>query len=265
MKDSKIEWCDHTFNPWIGCTKVSAGCKNCYAENMNTRFKGGNWGKGAPRRRTSEQNWRQPLKWNRWARKSGIRKKVFCASMADWLDDEVPIEWLADLLQLIFHTPHLDWLRLTKRPQAWENRVSEALILHGFIGDEWLHGWLDGHWPSNVWIGTSVEDQKAADTRINQLLDIPAKYRFLSCEPLISPVMLSPFWLGGAPQVHWVIVGGESGPHARAFKPMWAESLRDECQAANVAFFMKQMGGTKKPFPPIPESLMIREFPDKSF
>lgn len=147
--NSHIEWTDHTFNPWEGCTKWSPGCKNCYAETRNKRFAGGkNWGKGAPRRRTSAANWKQPLRWNRDAGtgrflecpKCGLRgnpptvcptagcstfasemdtarPRVFCASLADWLDDEVPVEWLADLLSLIHATPNLDWLLLSKRPE----------------------------------------------------------------------------------------------------------------------------------------------------
>ena len=140
--NTHIEWCDHTFNPWEGCTKVSPGCANCYAEARNARFGGGeapNWGKGAPRRRTSESYWNEPRRWNRAmenlieaASRPGAlepmpaRPRLFCASLADWLDDEVPVEWLADLLTLIRETPHLDWLLLTKRPQNWWKRLGAA-------------------------------------------------------------------------------------------------------------------------------------------
>lgn len=143
MKNSKIEWCDHTFNPWIGCTKVSPGCANCYAEARDKRLDGGaHWGKGAPRRRTSSGNWQHPLQWNRdsirdqencrLAIENGAamyeipdRPRVFCASLADWLDDDVPIQWLADLLSLIVATPSLDWLLLTKRPQNFTSRTTK--------------------------------------------------------------------------------------------------------------------------------------------
>lgn len=290
MKNSHISWTDHTFNPWEGCTKVSPGCANCYAENRNARFGGGtapNWGKGAPRRRTSVSNWNQPLKWDReagidalcakhilaegdaspervaWAR-ANRRPRVFCASLADWLDDEVPIDWLADLLDLIRRTPHLDWLLLTKRPHNWKKRLMAAYPHSdtGFgkrtpSGGGLLLNWLDGTPPANVWVGTSVEDQARADERIPLLLDIPAKVRFLSMEPLLGAVEIDKnYWLtgqarredktltppGSGPRIHWVIVGGESGPHARPMHPDWARSLRDQCKAAGVAFHFKQWG-----------------------
>jgi protein gp37 len=232
--NTKIEWTDHTFNPWEGCTKVSPGCANCYAATHNARFGGGtapNWGKGAPRRRTSAENWKQPLRWNREAHETHIkhyirvpvemvpRPRVFCASLADWLDDEVPVEWLADLLALIHATPNLDWLLLTKRPANWPVRIGEAaLALEDRANAEaakwvfdcrkrsrarrirtwaiaeaakWVFDWRrEGTAPANVWIGTSVEDQTRADERIPALLRIPARVRFLSMEPLLGPVNL---------------------------------------------------------------------------
>src|SRR5690606_29837715 len=114
-ENTKIEWAHHTFTGWEGCTKVGPGCDHCYAEARNQRFHGGNWGRGAPRRRTSEANWRQPLKWNREAERLGIRYRVFCASLADVFDNEVPDSWRMDLSSLIAKTSHLDWLLLTKR------------------------------------------------------------------------------------------------------------------------------------------------------
>jgi len=284
-----IEWCDHTFNPWIGCTKVSPGCANCYAETlMDKRYGRVQWGKGNPRSRTSEANWRKLEQWNRLAkansdssvRAGGLeyRPRVFVASLADWLDPEVPIEWLVDLLDLIRRCQHLDFLMLTKRPELWEERLRAVVSgQQSSTGNPYqfdghmVYAWLTrGAAPDNVWIGTSVEDQQRADERIPALLRIPAKVRFLSCEPLLGPVDLAI----GHPkhrtadsyhaEIHWVIVGGESGPGARPMHPDWARSLRDQCQAAGVAFFMKQMGGTRKPFPEIPEDLMIREFPERS-
>jgi protein gp37 len=259
-QNSNIEWCDHTFNPWEGCTKVSAGCAHCYAETRNARFNGGtptNWGKGAPRRRTSAANWNLPIKWNHqghlnYEHGDGYRPRVFCASLADWLDDEVPIEWLADLLQLISSTPYLDWLLLTKRPQNFQHRLADAL----FFGMKQMPlnlscsiaNWInDIPWP-NVWIGTTVENQAMADLRIPQLLRIPAKIRFLSCEPLLEHVDLAleadPPRNTGQPRcrVDWVIAGGESGHHARPMHPAWALSLRDQCATAKVPFLFKQMG-----------------------
>lgn len=315
-EESKIEWTDHTFNPWIGCTKVSPGCANCYAATQDAfrSWTPEGWGKGKPRKRTSEANWKLPLKWNREA--GGVlqsfqqiktsdgsihrgtimemaaleipmediieagpaRPRVFCASLADWLDDEVPIEWLADLLDLIRQTPNLDWLLLTKRPENWKPRMEAALAFYAdsiesvLTDDEadfinWLSAWLrnDGGdpIPENIWIGTTVEDQKRAEERIPELDAIPARVRFLSCEPLLGPVNLSmrKDRMEMPDSIHWVITGGESGPGCRPFNPDWARSLRDQCQSANVAFFMKQMGGTRKPFPEIPADLMIREFP----
>lgn len=274
MKNSNIEWTDHTFNPWEGCTKVSPGCAHCYAEARDVRVTGGkHWGKGAPRRRTSEANWKQPLKWDRDARGEGPatlecpscgvrwhdcacgfaqrKPRVFCASLADWLDDEVPIDWLADLLDLIDRTPNLDWLLLTKRPENWLGRMEEAG--EGFYGLDHTGGgvarqWLKGYAPSNVWLGTTVEDQTRADVRMPVLLSIPADVRFLSCEPLLGPVELSledtktPAQPGPVQGIHWVICGGESGAMARPMHPAWAKSLRDQCAAAGVAFFFKQWG-----------------------
>jgi protein gp37 len=280
VKDSKIEWTDHTFNPWWGCTKVSPGCLNCYAETLDKRTGGNHWGKGAPRRRTSAANWRQPLKWQReaikdeydhdsdaWCRDEDFRwerPRVFCASMADWLDPEVPVEWLADLLDLIRQTPNLDWLLLTKRPGLWRDRLGDVYIHHmrsktGFPGsptdfESWIVNWrLCNKPPANVWIGSSVEDQTRADERIPQLLQIPARVRFLSCEPLLGPVDLDYQWTWGkvrkqdkslmdAPRIDWVIVGGESGPKSRPMHADWARDLRDQCVAAGVSFFFKQWG-----------------------
>lgn len=271
-ENSKIQWTDHTFNPWIGCTKISPGCANCYAETlMDTRCGRVKWGKGQPRSRTSEANWKSPLRWNDQpmqltgkdgeANRNHRRTRVFCASLADWLDDEVPIEWLVDLLDLIRRTPNLDWLLLTKRPEDWANRILQTLLkVEGIECCEdkeepdtelgtWLNNWLGNDEPSNVWIGTTVENQEMADKRIPLLLDIPARVRFLSCEPLLGALDLSKCLLDtrfegrhACTGVHWVICGGESGPHARPMHPDWSRSLRDQCRAAGVPFFFKQWG-----------------------
>lgn len=261
MENSSIEWTDHTFNPWYGCTKVSPGCANCYAETlMDTRYGKVKWGKGQPRVRTSSVNWKKPLQWNREAKNADIRPRVFCASLSDWLDDEIPCEWIMDLLLMISHTPALDWLLLTKRPQNWKMRLSEAagLASHSEKSEamltflQWLMDWQNGTPPPNVWVGTSMEDQIRADERMPHLLTIPAKVRFLSCEPLLGRVDLaySAFngadSLGSIPGIHWVIAGGESGPGARPMMHEWAIDLRDQCQRAKVAFHFKQWGGTNK-------------------
>lgn len=282
-ENSRIEWTDHTFNPWIGCTKVSPGCANCYAETQD-KFRSWTpegWGAGKPRKRTSAANWKGPIKWNREAGElaklqagsvHGVhrRPRVFCASLADWLDDEVPIQWLADLMRLIAETPNLDWLLLTKRPQNFRARIHAAFMetaCGSMDADNMMSEWEDGTPPENVWMGTTAEDQRRADERIPKLLEIPAAVRFLSVEPMLEPINMEkaiahPLWGWNLSDgIHWVICGGESGPGFRPFNPEWARSLRDQCQAAGVPFFMKQMGGLRKPFPPIPDDLYIREFP----
>ena len=221
--NSKIEWASHTFNPWWGCAKVSPACDHCYAEAWARRLGRELWGAGAPRRLLGDGHWRQPLKWNRDAHGSGRRAMVFCASMAD------VFEWGAELSKvrarlwgLIAATPCLDWLLLTKRPHLAAR----------------LTPWAGG-WPGNVWVGATAENQRFAAKRIPHLLGLPCAYRFLSCEPLLGPVDLSP-WLDG---LDWVIAGGESGPSARPTRLEWVRGLRDQCKAAGVAFHFKQWGG----------------------
>lgn len=243
MKDSRIEWTDHTFNPWVGCTKVSPGCAHCYAERLNNRMGWAHWGDSAERVRTASATWDQPHRWDRQAQKSGHRAKVFCASLADWLDGKVPTRWLVELLALVGSTPHLDWLLLTKRPEQWKWRMGEARC----AGSAIARAWLEGDAPANVWLGTSIEDQPRAEERIPEIVEIPARVKFLSVEPLLGPLDLS-YWLTESivPQVRWVIVGGESGPGAREMRPEWVRALRAECAAAGVAFFFKQWGGVRK-------------------
>lgn len=259
-ENSKIEWTDHTFNPWIGCTKVSDGCKYCYAENlMDKRYKRVEWGPQGTRKRTSAANWRKPLAWNKQAEKEGRRYRVFCASLADVFEDKPDqpemTEWRFDLLCLIKKTPHLDWLLLTKRPENVIDMIEYHLAFANGAGDIYeIFDWL----LPNVWIGTSVENQEQADKRIPELAQIPARARFLSCEPLLGPIDLSAFYgsvsgtqyVRGYPEdvdadwsmIDWVIAGGESGPNARPMHPDWARSLRAQCQAAGVPFLFKQWG-----------------------
>lgn len=263
--DTKIQWCDFTFNPWLGCSKVSPGCYRCYAEEWDKRFHGGiHWGKGALRRRTSASNWHQPLKWNAEAPSAGQRPRVFCASLADWLDAEVDPKWRHDLLNVIRATPNLDWLLLTKRP---ENFVRLLMQTHKFAEDydlrSWAWDWVHGAPPANVWMGTTVEDQARANQRIPILARIPAKIRFLSCEPLLEPISLH---LGDMEEIHWVICGGESGPDARPMDIEWARSLEAQCifRTPRVPFFMKQLGGEsdkRGELADFPEDLREREFP----
>jgi len=255
-ENSKIEWCDHTFNPWEGCTKVGPGCDHCYAEARNSRFGGGispNWGTGMPRRRTTATNWENPLKWERKAKRFGVRYRVFCASLADIFDNEIDYKWRSDLFELIQNTPHLDWLLLTKR-------IGNAITMFSECGYMKL--------PSNIWMGATIVNQEEADRDIQKLLKIPVDVHFLSMEPLLSDVDISPFIMppihpnNYLPRLDQVIVGGESGPGARPMLALWARSLRDQCRIAGVPFFMKQMGGpVKRSMPIIPPDLMIREFP----
>lgn len=219
---TKIEWCDHTFNPWIGCTAISDACTNCYAESLAKRYSWAKWGPGEPRRFAATSTWKHPRKWDREAAAAGVRRRVFCASLADVFDAEVDDDWRILLLEEIYATPNLDWLLLTKRPQVAKKFFDDIV-------------------PRNVWLGITVEDQRMAELRIPILLSIPAKVRFLSCEPLLSAVHLD---LHGANhgRIHWVIGGGESGSKARPTHPAWARSLRDQCADAGVPFFWKQWG-----------------------
>lgn len=240
-----IEWTDRTFNPWTGCTKVSAACDHCYAEGWAKRYGHVTWGPHGERRRT--MTWRDPVKWNAQAARDGRRVRVFCASLSDVFDNHRSIlpEWRHDLWALIEDTTNLDWQLLTKRPQNAAR----------FAPDRWRDGW-----PPNIWLGTTVENQVEADRRIPVLLRIPARVHFLSMEPLLGPVDLTqingPFdalrgvftddpegEFGDTGQrLDWVITGGESGPGARPTHPDWVRSLRDQCQAAGVPFLFKQWG-----------------------
>jgi protein gp37 len=258
MENSKIQWCDHTFNPWVGCTRVSPGCVNCYAETlMDKRRHRVKWGKGQVRSRT--KTWGGPEKWNRdagWvlegAGPNGTRRpRVFCASLADYLDDEVPEAWRDELFGLIESCKNLDWLLLTKRP---ENAF-----------DLWPDGWLVNGAPENVWAGVSVESQEWADRRRPFFDALPCAVKFVSYEPALGPVDWS-----GWEFLSWVIVGGESGPGARRFESAWARETLDWCRANGTAFFMKQKGGNSdvacrgKGDDPQewPEWCRVREFPD---
>lgn len=261
-----IEWCDATLNLWWGCTKVSEGCKHCYADSLSNRYGRAEWGpKGT---RVEVKGWRSTLnKISKRAKEENRRLKVFCQSMSDTFEGPETcggvdsenwkiIRYLQDrLFEAIWTHPELDFLILTKRP---ENALKyfEATYQPGF----------EGRIMSNVWIGTSVENQETADKRIPHLLKIPAAVRFLSCEPLLGPVALTGIQtflypggevidslrghledifsevVGQTRKVDWVICGGESGPKARPMHPDWARTLRDQCQEAGVPFFFKQWG-----------------------
>lgn len=272
-ENSKIEWTDHTFNPWEGCQKVGPGCDHCYAETRNARFAGGtaiNWGPGAPRRRTSASNWAKPLQWNsepfyacsscgwrgdlRSVASTGgdiaaaicplcskhvntARPRVFCASLADVFDNAVDPAWREDLFQLIAATQNLDWLLLTKRIGNVGNMLPVPFD-------------FAKHYP-NVWLGATITSQEEADRDIPKLLALDARVRFLSMEPLLGPVSFEGMFANPRnpadgtnmlEALDWVIVGGESGPGARPMHPDWARSLRDQCQVVGTPFLFKQWG-----------------------
>jgi protein gp37 len=245
------------FNPWYGCTKVSDGCTHCYAESlMDTRYGKVKWGPTGTRKRTSESNWRQPLKWNRSATEKGERHRVFCASLADVFEDrDELIEWRNDLFITIDMTPQLDWLLLTKRPENIV-RLSQDGMPMGL--------------PKNVWLGTSVEDQKTSETRIPRLIEAKSwaesPVAFLSCEPLLGPIELAgescTHWR--FPGVNWLIIGCESGANRREMKWSWASSLVTQCVYADIAVFVKQVevnGRVVHDVRNFPPSLGFQDFP----
>lgn len=293
-QNSKIEWTDHTFNPWRGCAhraladgSVHPGCEHCYAESMAKRFPDnlGQWGAEGTRVMAPESMWRQVLGWNRKAEAAGQRARVFCASIADvfedwdgdildskgrriWIDEKGPgpsycypgypelgggfdgdrplriADVRAKLFRLITATPWLDWQLLTKRP----GNVVGMWPLELIPGTSGLWGQQKRR---NVWLGTSVSNQRTADELVPQLLQARdlAPVLFLSAEPLLGAIDLGIGELGiksqipnPKSQIDWLIVGGESGQQARPMHPEWARSLRDQCQAAGVPFFFKQWG-----------------------
>lgn len=282
MENSKIQWTHHTFNPWRGCVKVSAGCQHCYAETLSKRWGNDIWGVDKPRIVASKSYWKQPHKWNKDAEEAGERRRVFCASMADVFEDRPELEApRMRMFELIEQTDWLDWLLLTKRPENILRLVPAA--------------WRAGYAPANAWFGATAENQPMADKRVPELLQVrqqmPVPILFLSCEPMLGPVNLTlhglPDWdedwhlesLTGrewasprddsapkpnAARIHWVICGGESGAGARPMAIEWARSLRDQCKTAGVPFFMKQLGGVRDKrgeFEDMPEDLRVREFP----
>lgn len=269
-KDSGIEWCHHTFNPWIGCAKVSPACANCYAEvetfTRVQREKGIElWGKDAARHRTGPTNWKQPIAWDRAAKAAAVPARVFCASLADVFEDRRDLDaWRADLWSLIERTPSLIWMLLTKR--------ADARRIQDLAKQEWrIFGW-----PKNVWLGTTAENQEMLDERAPEILNVPAAVHFISAEPLLGAMRVNAYQagtcmtcagggeVGGAyhsddglqqcddcngtgvddanPGLDLVICGGESGRCPRPMHPDWVRSLRDECVTMQIAFHFKQWG-----------------------
>ncbi len=226
-ENTKIAWCDDTFNPWWGCLKVATECKHCYAETIAKGYGRKVWGPASttPRWLLSENNWKKPLKWNKEAREAGKRSRVFCASMADVFEDNpVLVESRERLWGIIEQTEWLNWLLLTKRP---ENILK-------MIPASW-----GGGVPDYVSVGTSAGTQETARKNIPELVKVKATVHFVSCEPQLEYVDMTP-WLA---QLEWIICGGESGNSHRTFDPDWARNLQMQCQRAQVAFFFKQHGG----------------------
>jgi protein gp37 len=240
--------------------RVSPACDHCYAAALAKRFGRCDrhgldlWDPHAARVRTSPDYWRQPDRWNRDALAAGRRYRVFCASMADTFDNRAPAAWRAELWRLVRATPALDWQLLTERPQN----------IAGMLPPDWGDGW------PNVWLGTTTENQQEAARRIPHLGAIPAAVRFLSVEPMLGTIDLSP-WLD---MLHWIIAGGESGVghRSRAMHPAWVRQLRDQLQAAEVKLFVKQLGSARQLWPGVkypkgedpaewPADLRVQQFP----
>jgi protein gp37 len=236
---SAIEWTNATWNVITGCSKVSSGCKNCYAERLFPRAYPGREFTDV---RTHPERLKLPLKWKRL-------RRIFVNSMSDMFHDAVPDQFIGRCFGVMAEAHWHTFQILTKRPQRmldWSKGVA-----HYPRGDRSLNPSMG--WPPNAWLGVSVEDQKTADERVPLLLKTPAKIRFVSYEPALGPVDFRHVQLGGEEEIDaltgeyglhldWVIAGGESGPRARPSHPDWFRIVRGQCQAAGVAFFFKQWG-----------------------
>lgn len=289
-EQTKIPWCDSTINFWEGCSKVSAGCLNCYAEARDRRFTGGkHWGPYAPRRK-SKSAVAMALRLNakpwicdgcgapRSARghrdsaslcRCGVsndrshRRRIFSLSLGDWLDPEVPIEWLSEMLDTIRLCDAVEWILCSKRPELFIERTARALDSLNLLSDksgrvgenwhlwDWIGNWRFGKPPANITLLASVENQAMADLRIPQLLAIPAARHGLSLEPLLGPVNL---YLERRQKLDWLIIGGESGPRSRPCNVAWIRSLIGQGKAAGVPVFVKQLGADPRHNDPTKES-----------
>lgn len=229
-KETKIAWANGTFNPWRGCSKVSAACKFCYAEGWAKRTGKRIWGSGVPREHASESYWKQPIKWNAEAAANKKPFRVFCSSLADVCEDRDDLlEPRARLMRLIETTPALTWLLCTKRP---ENFLP-------FFGRRWCRSW-----PRNVWALTTVENNDAAKLRLPHLAEVPAAVIGVSYEPALEEVNFAEHnaELALPRSLDWIIVGGESGAGARPFHLDWARNAQVDAATLEAAFFFKQMG-----------------------
>ena len=235
-----IAWTDHTFNPWWGCEAVSPGCANCYAARDAGRFGFDCFGAGKAPRTFGDAHWREPEKWNAAARKyPAAGRRVFCGSMCDVFQAGAHLDPLrARLFALVERTRNLVWLILTKRPEnVW------AMV-----------PWSPGAWPANVWLGFTAEDQERLWRRYHHARDAGAAHLFVSHEPGLGPINLDDDRSPDPVVVDWVITGGESGPHARAYDMAWARDVVRQCREAHVPAFCKQMGA--RPVETTPESTL---------
>jgi protein gp37 len=233
-RDSNIEWCEHTFNPWVGCQSVSPACAHCYAEVWAKRAGRDVFGPHAARQRTAPSTWAEPLKWNAEAVATKTRPFVFCASLADVFDNQVDPSWRADLFELIAACDELQWLLLTKRPQNIVRMVEKTKVSH----------------PSrNISLGASIalpdEVERNASALIEAANALGSAFAFVSYEPALADIAaeLRP-WLTkpGHGGIEWVIAGGESGPNARPVHPEWLRHMRDVCGDTGARFLFKQWG-----------------------
>jgi protein gp37 len=214
---SQIEWTDATWNPVTGCTKISPGCKFCYAERMARRLRA----MGQHRYRNGFHPTLQPdlleapLRWS-------TPRVIFVNSMSDLFHDDVPDDYIEAVFDTMERADHHIFQVLTKRSERLRNLAPELA------------------WPRNLWMGVSVENRDYVN-RIRDLQRVPARVRFLSMEPLLGPVRRLPL-----ADIHWVIVGGESGPGARTMQPEWARAILDRCRRRHIPFFFKQWGGVRK-------------------
>lgn len=260
---SNIAWTDHTHNHWIGCTKVSPGCDHCYAEAWNKRFDGGkNWGPGAPRRLTAAANRFKPLRWQRDAEKAGIRPRVFASSLSDVFDNEVPDQWRTDLFDIMWRTPMLDWIVVTKRVGNVAKMAPKGTL------------------PPNVILLSTIVNQTEANRDLPKLVALKksgvVRKIGVSYEPALGPVDWSP-WIS---DLDWLIVGGESaqgGAAARDFPVNWAYRAIYTAAGTGCAVFIKQIGSSPKGLSPLdklslrdrasadptewPADLRVRQFP----
>jgi len=243
-QNSIIAWTNNTFNPWMGCQKVSAGCKNCYAETLTKNRMGLDlWGPGSKRQVTSDSYWRQPFSWAKEARLAGERRRVFCGSLCDIFEDHPTADQTRPRVwEIIKATPELDWQLLTKRPENIASR-------------------LPAGWPlRNVWLGTSIEDKKACARR-DELVKIPAVVHFLSLEPLLEDIAGTL----NLDDIEWALIGGESGPGFRSMDHQWARNLRIACEKNGTAFFFKQSSAFRTEMGILLDGEVVRNYPTPQF